>query len=258
MDDVERLASEVIRRLKGNETGTRQSGGGETGTRESGEAGTASGEPRNVAPSGASGREPARQESRDGGTPTGIPVAVSGRHIHVARSVLDRLFGEGFQLTKLRDLGQPGEFASEQTVTVVGRSMKTLECVRVLGPLRSYTQIELSGTDAIRLGIDPPVRRSGDLIDSESVTVAGPCGSVHLKASAIMATRHLHMAERDAREHGVVDGDRVRIRFTGDRALVFENVLVRVGKNAALELHLDTDDANAAGVRLPMTVKILR
>jgi putative phosphotransacetylase len=250
MDDVDRLASEVIRRLKGNETGTRESGGGETG----------SGQPRNLALSGAatSGGKPAGQESRDGGTPSGIPVAVSGRHIHVARGVLDRLFGEGFQLTKLRDLGQPGEFASEQTVTVVGRSMKALECVRVLGPVRSYTQIELSGTDAVRLGIDPPVRASGDLIGSESVTVAGPCGSVHLKASAIMATRHLHMTERDAREHGVADGDRVRIRFTGDRALVLENVLVRVGKSAALELHLDTDDANAAGVRLPMAVKILR
>ncbi len=250
MDDVERLASEVIRRLKGNETGTRESGGGETGA----------GEPRNVALSGAatSRQEPAGQESRDGGTPSGIPVAVSGRHIHVARGVLDRLFGEGFQLTKLRDLGQPGEFASEQTVTVVGRSTKALECVRVLGPVRSYTQIELSGTDAVRLGIDPPVRPSGDLIGSESVTVAGPCGSVYLKASAIMATRHLHMTERDAREHGVADGDRVRIRFTGDRALVFENVLVRVGKNSALELHLDTDDANAAGLRLPMAVKILR
>jgi putative phosphotransacetylase len=245
MDDVERLASEVIRRLKGNETGTRESGESETGARESGGAATAR-------------QEPARQESRNEGTPSGIPVAVSGRHVHVARGVLDQLFGEGFQLTKLRDLGQPGEFASEQTVTVVGRSLRALECVRVLGPIRTYTQVELSGTDAVRLGIDPPVRPSGDLIGSESVTVVGPCGAVHLKAGAIMASRHLHMTERDAREHGVADGDRVRIRFTGDRALVLENVLVRVGKSAALELHLDTDDANAAGVRLPMAVKILR
>ena len=240
MDDVERLASEVIRRLRGNEPGERESGGGETGTRGSG------------------GVETDTRESKNEGTASGIPVAVSGRHIHVARGVLDRLFGEGFQLTKLRDLGQPGEFASEQTVTVVGRSLRALECVRILGPVRSYTQVELSGTDAVRLGIDPPVRPSGDLIGSESVTVAGPCGSVHLKAGAIMATRHLHMTERDAQEHGVADGDRVRIRFTGDRGLVLENVLIRVGKSAALELHLDTDDANAAGVRLPMAVKILR
>jgi putative phosphotransacetylase len=178
--------------------------------------------------------------------------------MHVSRGILDRLFGEGFQLTKLRDLGQPGEFASEQTVTLVGRSTKAIERVRVLGPLRTYTQVELSGTDAVRLGIDPPVRRSGELVGSESVTVVGPAGSVCLKEGAILATRHVHMTERDAREHGVSDGDRVRIRFTGDRALVLENVLIRVGKNSALELHLDTDDANAAGVRLPMTVGILR
>ncbi len=240
MDDVERLASEVIRRLRGNETGTRESGEGETASRRSG------------------GNETGTRESSAGGTAPGIPVAVSGRHMHVARGVLDRLFGEGFQLTKLRDLGQPGEFASEQTVTVVGRSLRALECVRLLGPVRPYTQVELSGTDAVRLGIDPPVRPSGDLIGSESITVVGPCGSVHLKASAIVATRHLHMTDRDAREHGVADGDRVRIRFTGDRALVLENVLVRVGKSAALELHVDTDDANAAGVRLPMAVKSLR
>ncbi|MEA3409399.1 MAG: PduL/EutD family phosphate acyltransferase, partial [Candidatus Eisenbacteria bacterium] len=138
------------------------------------------------------------------------------------------------------------------------RSLRALEHVRVLGPVRTYTQVELSGTDAVRLGINPPVRPSGELVGSESVTLVGPCGSVHLKEGAIMATRHLHMTERDAREHGVTDGDRVRIRFPGERALVLENVLVRVGKSAALELHLDTDDANAAGLRLPMTVKILR
>jgi len=178
--------------------------------------------------------------------------------MHISRGVLDRLFGEGFQLTKLRDLGQPGEFASEQTVTVVGRSMKALERVRVLGPVRTYTQVEISGTDAVRLGIAPPVRRSGDLVGSESVTVVGPCGSVRLAEGAVMATRHIHMTERDAKEHGVADGDLVRMRFAGDRALVLENVLIRVGKSSALELHLDTDDANAAGVRLPMTVKILK
>ena len=250
MDDVERLASEVIRRLKEKETRAGESDAGDSGARELRSAVSGRAAPAD--------RETGGEASREGAALSGIPVAVSGRHIHVARGVLDRLFGEGFQLTTLRDLGQPGEFASEQTVTVVGRSMKALECVRVLGPVRTYTQVELSGTDAVRLGIDPPVRRSGELVGSESVTVVGPCGSVHLKESAIMATRHLHMTERDAQEHGVTDGDRVRIRFPGDRALVLENVLVRVGRTSALELHLDTDDANAAGVRLPMTVKILR
>lgn len=249
MDDIEKLASEVVRRLKEGEDRTVAAEAGQSatdGTRNATVGGNAS-----------SRAEPRGESGRDAGA-TGIPVSVSGRHMHVARSMLDRLFGEGFQLTKLRDLGQPGEFASEQTVTVVGRSMRTLERVRVLGPVRSYTQIELSGTDAVRLGLDPPVRPSGDLIGSESVTIVGPCGSVNLKEGVIMATRHLHMTERDAREYGVADGDHVRIRFPGDRALVLENVLVRVGRSAALELHLDTDDSNAASVRLPMTVKILR
>lgn len=250
MDEVERLASEVIRRLRGNETNATGPGEGQStpgGTREPAPGGGVS-----------SSHGPGEEQSGKTGASAGIPVTVSGRHMHISRGVLDRLFGEGFQLTKLRDLGQPGEFASEQTVTVVGRSMRTLERLRVLGPVRPYTQIELSGTDAVRLGIDPPVRPSGDLIGSESVTVVGPCGSVHLKEGAIAATRHIHMTERDAREHGVADGDRVRIRFSGDRALVLENVLVRVGTSSALELHLDTDDSNAAGVRLPMTVKVLR
>ncbi len=250
MDDVERLASEVIRRLRGNETNAAGPGEGQTaagGTREPASRGGVS-----------SGQGQGQEKVGEAGALTGIPVTVSGRHMHISRGVLDRLFGEGFQLTRLRDLGQPGEFASEQTVTVVGRSMRTLEGLRVLGPVRPYAQIELSGTDAVRLGIDPPVRTSGELVGSESVTVVGPCGSVHLKEGAIMATRHIHMTDRDAREYGVADGDRVRIRFSGDRALVLENVLVRVGRSSALELHLDTDDSNAAGVRLPMTVKILR
>jgi len=249
MDDIEKLASEVVRRLKEGENRTVAAEVGQSatdGTRSAAVDGNAS-----------SRAEPRGGSGGDAGA-TGIPVSVSGRHMHVARSMLDRLFGEGFQLTRLRDLGQPGEFASEQTVTVVGRSMRTLERVRVLGPVRSYTQIELSGTDAVRLGLDPPVRPSGDLIGSESVTIVGPCGSVNLREGVIMATRHLHMTERDAREYGVADGDHVRIRFPGDRALVLENVLVRVGRSAALELHLDTDDSNAASVRLPMTVKILR
>lgn len=193
-------------------------------------------------------------------TPGGlaIPVSVSGRHAHVSRSVLDRLYGDGFQLTKLRDLGQPGEFASEQTVTLVGRSMRAIERVRLVGPVRGYTQVELSRTDAVRLGLDPPTRRSGDLAGSEPITLVGPSGTVALREGAIRATRHIHMTERDAANLRVADGDLVRVRFPGERALVLENILVRVATNAALELHLDTDDANAAEVRAPMTVEILR
>jgi propanediol utilization protein len=172
--------------------------------------------------------------------------------------VLERLYGEGFRLTKLRDLGQPSEFAAEETVTLVGRSMRAIEGVRLLGPVRGYTQVELSRTDGIRLGLDLPTRRSGDLAGSEPITLVGPAGSVALREGAIRATRHIHMTERDAANHRVADGDLVRVRFPGERAVVLENVLIRVAKSAALELHLDTDDANAADVRAPMTVEILR
>jgi putative phosphotransacetylase len=185
-------------------------------------------------------------------------VAVSARHVHLTRSVLETLFGERYELTKLRDLGQPGEFASSERVTIVGRSMRAIEGVRLLGPLRGYTQVEIARSDGIRLGLAPPVRRSGDLGGSEAITLVGPAGTVALREGAIRAARHIHMTERDASVHRVRDGDLVRIRFPGDRALVLENVLVRVASNAALELHLDTDDANAANVVLPMSVDIMR
>ncbi|MFH1502997.1 MAG: phosphate propanoyltransferase [Candidatus Eisenbacteria bacterium] len=188
---------------------------------------------------------------------SGILVNVSARHVHVARGSLDSLFGEGSSLTKIRDLSQPGEFVSGQRVTAVGPSGRALEVVRIVGPVRSYTQLELSRTDAVRLGIDPPVRRSGDLAGSAPVTLVGPAGTVVLREGAIRAARHIHMNARDAEHYGVKDGDLVRVRFPGVRALVLENVLVRVSKTAALEMHLDTDDANAADIRPPVAVEIL-
>jgi putative phosphotransacetylase len=216
LDDVERIAQEVLRRLRGD---------------------------------AAVGR---------GGPTPAIPVTVSARHVHVTRGVLDTLFGERHELTKLRDLGQPGEFACVECVTIVGASMRAIESVRLLGPVRSYTQVEISRTDGVRLGIDPPARKSGDVAGSAPITVAGPRGTVVLREGAIRATRHIHMTGRDAEVHGVRDGDLVRVRFPGPKALTFENVLIRVAKAAALELHLDTDDANAADVRLPMSVDIVR
>ncbi len=220
LGEIERIAEEVIRRL------------------------------------GASRPTPAPTATRTTATAT-IPVSVSARHIHVSRGVLDRLYGEGFKLTPLTDLGQPGEFASGQTVTLVGQSMRAIEHVRVLGPVRTYTQVEISGTDAVRLGIEPPIRRSGDLAGSEPITLVGPVGTVRLSEGTIRAMRHIHMTERDAQIHRVKNEDLVRIRFSGPAALVLENVLIRVSKSALLELHLDTDNANAADVRPPMTVEIL-
>ncbi|MCD4690126.1 phosphate propanoyltransferase [bacterium] len=187
-----------------------------------------------------------------------IPVAVSARHAHVSRTVLEKLYGEGYTLTKYRDLGQPGQFAAEETVTLVGRSLRAIEGVRILGPVRTYTQVELSRADAVRLGIDPPIRCSGDLAGSAPVTLVGPHGAVSLKEGSIRATRHLHMTPRDAEQHRVAHGELVRVRFSCPAALVLENVLVNVSPDAALELHLDTDNAGAADVRGPMMVSILR
>jgi len=220
VDDVEKIAREVLRRLQGETVranGLLRAGGGE-----------------------------------------GIPVNVSARHVHLSRGSLESLFGEGAQLTKTRDLSQPGEFTCSERVTAVGPSGRALESVGIVGPVRPYTQIELSRTDAVRLGIDPPVRRSGDLAGSSPVTLVGPAGTVVLREGAIRAMRHIHMTERDASEYGVKDGDLVRVRFPGVRALVLENVLVRVSKRAALEMHLDTDDANAADIRPPVAVEILK
>ena len=224
MDEVERIAQEVLRRLQGDPPVPRTPGRG----------------------------APAATRTADG-----IPVSVSARHIHVARGALDSLFGQGSELTKIRDLSQPGEYVSGQRVTAVGPSGRALEVVRIVGPVRSYTQLELSRTDAVRLGIDPPVRRSGNLAGSAPVTLVGPAGTVVLREGAIRAARHIHMNERDAQQYGVKDGDLVRVRFPGVRALVLENVLVRVSRTAALEMHLDTDDANAADIRPPVTVEIL-
>ncbi|MBD3348337.1 MAG: phosphate propanoyltransferase [Candidatus Eisenbacteria bacterium] len=218
-DTVERIAREVLRRLQGETV--RRNG--------------------LVRPGGAEG----------------IPVMVSARHVHLSRGSLESLFGEGATLTKTRDLTQPGEFVAGERVTAVGPSGRALESVGVVGPVRPYTQIELSRTDAVRLGIDPPVRRSGDLAGSAPVTLVGPAGTVVLREGAVRAMRHVHMTERDADEYGVKDGDLVRVRFPGVRALVLENVLVRVSRRAALEMHLDTDDANAADIRPPVTVEIL-
>jgi propanediol utilization protein len=214
LDDVERIALEVLRRLRGAE--------------------------------------------RAPGAPGAIPVTVSARHVHLTRAAAEKLFGAGRALTRTRDLGQPGEFACAESVTLVGPSMRPIEGVRILGPLREYTQAEISRTDGVRLGLDPPVRRSGEVAGSPPITVVGPAGTLALREGAIRAARHIHMTPRDAAAHGVRDGDLVRVRFAGPRALVFENVMVRVSESAALELHLDTDDANAADVRLPMTVDILR
>jgi putative phosphotransacetylase len=185
----------------------------------------------------------------------GIPLGVSNRHMHVRKETFGAIFGPNAGLDVYRELYQPGEFASNQVVTVVGPKMRAIQNVRILGPFRNYDQVELSLTDAIGIGISPPVRNSGDLADASPLTVVGPAGSVFVPRCAIVANRHAHMPSKDARAFGVKEGDFVRVRIGGEKGTVFEKVLVRVNDAWKLQLHLDTDDANAANVRCQTAVE---
>ncbi len=177
-----------------------------------------------------------------------VPVGVSARHVHLCETDFHVLFGAGAVragLSKLRDLSQPGQFAAREVVSLVG-PRGLLHSVRVLGPLRPRTQVEVSRTDARALGISPPVRDSGELDGSAAVVLIGPAGSASLREGAIIAARHIHMAPQDAATWGLGDRDRVEVEVAGERGLVLGRVLIRVHSEFSLELHLDTDEANAA------------
>jgi putative phosphotransacetylase len=186
-----------------------------------------------------------------------VPVGVSARHVHVTREVVESLFGRGYQLTVLRKLSQPGEFAAEESVTVVGPGGRAIERVRILGPVRRFTQAELARSDGLRLGLDLPVRRTGDVAATPGITLVGPRGTVVLSEGAIRATRHIHMSEDDAARFKLVDGQVVRVRSGGPTSVVFENVLVRASNSFVLDFHLDTDDANAAGLTTGSFVEVM-
>lgn len=176
----------------------------------------------------------------------GIKVGVSNRHLHLSQKDLEILFGEGYELTPIKDLGQPGQYAAEETVDLVGPK-NTIKRVRVLGPTRKATQVEVSRTDAFKLGVNPPVRDSGDIVDSSSIKLVGPKGEVELKEGVILAKRHIHMHTEDAEKYGLKDKDIVSVIATKEgRNLIFQDVLVRVSDKYALEFHVDTDEANAA------------
>ncbi len=177
-----------------------------------------------------------------------IPIAVSARHIHLTREAVDTLFGEGHELTPHKPLSQPGQFACVEKLDLIGPK-RTIRGVRVLGPIRSKCQVEVSRTDEFALGIDAPVRRSGDVADSPGITLAGPKGSLTLEEGLICAWRHIHMTPEDAERFGVSNGDVVDVRVdTADRDLTYGDVLVRVSPKYALEMHIDTDEANAAEI----------
>jgi len=186
-----------------------------------------------------------------------IPAASSGRHIHLSRTDVETLFGPGYALKKLRPLSQPGQYACEEKIAIVGPKGQ-IKGVRVLGPVRSQTQVEISMTDTYRLGIEPAVRMSGDVGGSPGCTLVGPAGQVSLSEGVIVAARHLHMSGEEAALYGLKSGDIVSAKKTGERETVLGNIIVRAGEAHALELHLDIDEANAAGIRNGDLLELVR
>lgn len=186
-----------------------------------------------------------------------LSVGISNRHLHLSAEDIETLFGKGYELTKFKDLSQPGQYAAEEKVDLVGPK-GTLKGVRVLGPARKQTQVEISLTDSFVLGVKPPVRDSGDLEASPGVKIVGPKGEVDISEGVIVAGRHIHMHTDDAAKFGVEDRERVSVRTTGERSVLFENVLVRVHPTFALEMHVDVDEGNAAGLKNGDMVELIK
>jgi acetate kinase len=175
-------------------------------------------------------------------------VEVSAHHIHLTQEHVEALFGKGHQLTKHAHLSQPGQYACKEQLAIVGPKGR-IDRVRVLGPARKYTQIEIAMTEQYKLGVQPPIRESGDIAGSPGCTLESPTSSVKVDKGVICALRHIHMTPEDALRYGVRDKSVVRVRIEGDRELIFGDVLVRVDPNFALSMHIDTDEANAANVK---------
>ncbi|MEH8151020.1 phosphate propanoyltransferase [Aeromonas veronii] len=185
-----------------------------------------------------------------------IPVGISNRHVHLAQQDVEALFGKGYTLTPLKPLRQPGQFAAEECVTVVGPK-GSLTRVRVLGPTRPVSQLEISRADCFTLGIKAPVRESGQLENTGSALLIGPAGHVELRSQVICAWRHIHLSPQDARQLNVTNGQKVSVRSDGERQLTFDEVVVRVRDDFALEFHIDTEEANAAGLKNGAQVRLL-
>jgi putative phosphotransacetylase len=198
------------------------------------------------------------EPSRPGGPPHPLVVNVSARHMHVTPEHLEILFGPGAKLIKLKDLYQQGEFASEQLVTLVGPRQRIIPNVRILGPVRNYTQIELSYTDGIYLGVDLPLRTSGDHKGTPGVTILGPKGSLTINQGVIRAERHVHMSTEDMAYYGVRDGDYMKLKIDGPCGVVFDRVKVRYHPKVVLEVHIDTDEGNACDLDSATHMELLK
>lgn len=186
-----------------------------------------------------------------------VPVGISARHIHLTREDVEALFGPGHRLTPMKPLSQPGQFACEEQVELVG-SRSSIARVRVLGPERPASQVELSGTDCLKLGIDAPVRTSGQLSGTPGITVKGPAGVLELSAGLIIADRHIHMTPEDAGWFGVEDGERVSVRVGGPRGGLMGQVVIRVSEKGRLDFHVDTDDANAFRLKQGQLLELVK
>ena len=187
-----------------------------------------------------------------------LVVNVSARHAHVTQADLEHLFGKGHQLTPYKMLYQDGYFAAEESLTIVGPRQRTITNLRILGPCRDYSQVELAFTDAITLGIDPPVRKSGDHRDSSGCYLIGPRGMIQLEKGVIRHERHVHLCAEEAAHFGVKDGERLNLRVRSDCAAVLEGLLVRVSKGAKLEAHIDTDEGNACNLAKATHMELFR
>lgn len=186
-----------------------------------------------------------------------VPVGVSARHIHLTQEHVETLFGKGYQLTKKKEL-MGGQFASNETVTIVGLKLRAIENVRILGPVRKASQVEISSTDAVKLGVKAPIRESGNIAGSAPIAIIGPKGAVYLKEGCIIAMRHIHMSPEDAKAAGVTDGEIVAVKADNERGTIFHHVKIRVDETFTLEMHIDTDEANASSLASGDTVTIIK
>ena len=187
-----------------------------------------------------------------------IIVEISARHIHLSKEHLETLFGEGYELTHKKDLSQPGQFACEERVSIKGPK-GSFPGVSILGPVRSATQFELSLTDSRTLGIKAPIRESGDVADSADLLVGGPKGEIEIKSCAIVAKRHVHITPQEAIDYNLGDKEIVLIKIvSADRSLIFDDVVVRVSPKFQTRMHLDTDEAQAAGISGEVTAEVIK
>ena len=186
-----------------------------------------------------------------------VVIGVSNRHIHLSQTDWDILFGEGYKLSKMKDMKQPGQFATNEKLDIVGPKGK-FSGVRIIGPVRKETQVEISITDSFKLGLTPPIRQSGDLEGTPGIKIVGPKGEIEIPKGVIVAGRHIHMPKYIADIRGYRDGEIVKVETYGERKIIMCNVVLRVSDKMAKEMHIDVDEANAAGLKNNDYVKIIR